>query len=471
MLLTLKLNQYGIGLDSAIYASVARNIAEGGNWLSPTYTEFYHTQFAEHPPLALWMLALVFKLFGANDVTARLVSIFTGWGSILLVYAIGCRMLDRRFGFIAAGMLLLTFNYISISTKTFLETPFFFFILLSLWGLLYADQERRLAGWIIFAIGLGAAMLVKGIVIAGYLAGLFSFLIFEKRDLLKNQRFWLFSFIGMALPAAYCLVEEIWGRNHFAAYYFGFQIWNRAWESQVKTDYLCYAKKAFNLYWPWLPFLLYGIYLGFSKRHAWNRLMLYIVLAYALFHSLSYRLNWQYFANLYVFGAFVSAWAWHHLKPLDFPLHGFKKYFLPFLLILYIILQASPVRVHEMRDRKLVSLTPYAERIFQKLPRRLLFTKTALGDWSPAAKIKWYWRAEARFVSSVSELDSLYRQDGNFSFAIVDQQEIIELKKYSASGLMPMVRSGNLVLVVSPQKFQAGQDQLLNAELPRPYWR
>ena len=54
-LLTLKLNDYGIGLDSAIYASVARHIAEGGNWLSPTYTEFYHTQFAEHPPLALWM--------------------------------------------------------------------------------------------------------------------------------------------------------------------------------------------------------------------------------------------------------------------------------------------------------------------------------------------------------------------------------------------------------------------------------
>jgi hypothetical protein len=37
---------------------------------------------------------------------------------------------------------------------TFLETPFFFFILLRLWGLISADQERRLAGWIIFAIGL-----------------------------------------------------------------------------------------------------------------------------------------------------------------------------------------------------------------------------------------------------------------------------------------------------------------------------
>jgi 4-amino-4-deoxy-L-arabinose transferase-like glycosyltransferase len=118
MLLTLKLNDYGIGLDSAIYASVARNIAESGNWLSPTYTEFYHTQFAEHPPLVFWMLALVFKLFGANDVTARLISILTGWGSILLVYAIGCRIVDRCFGFIAAAMLLLTFNYSSISTKT-----------------------------------------------------------------------------------------------------------------------------------------------------------------------------------------------------------------------------------------------------------------------------------------------------------------------------------------------------------------
>ena len=58
MLLTVGFQQTGIGLDSAIYASVARNVAEEGDWLNPSFTEFYHTPFAEHPPLLFWLQAL-----------------------------------------------------------------------------------------------------------------------------------------------------------------------------------------------------------------------------------------------------------------------------------------------------------------------------------------------------------------------------------------------------------------------------
>src|SRR5688500_16921185 len=82
MLVTLHLQQLGLGVDSAIYACVARNVWENGTWLNPTYTEFYHTPFAEHPPLMFWLQALVFSLLGATDATARLVSIVTGLGSV-----------------------------------------------------------------------------------------------------------------------------------------------------------------------------------------------------------------------------------------------------------------------------------------------------------------------------------------------------------------------------------------------------
>ena len=72
MFLSLGWWQDGINLDSTTYAVIARNITEHGGWFNPTYTPFYHSGFAEHPYLVLWMQAVIFKLFGANDSTARI---------------------------------------------------------------------------------------------------------------------------------------------------------------------------------------------------------------------------------------------------------------------------------------------------------------------------------------------------------------------------------------------------------------
>lgn len=55
----------GMFMDGSIYASLSRNLAEGhGSFWSPFFSETFHNEFYEHPPLAIGLQALFFKVFG-----------------------------------------------------------------------------------------------------------------------------------------------------------------------------------------------------------------------------------------------------------------------------------------------------------------------------------------------------------------------------------------------------------------------
>jgi len=53
--------------DGVIYASIAQNMAlgKGGFW-HPYYTEQFLNPFYEHPPLAMWLQSIAFKIFGTS---------------------------------------------------------------------------------------------------------------------------------------------------------------------------------------------------------------------------------------------------------------------------------------------------------------------------------------------------------------------------------------------------------------------
>ncbi len=52
-------------MDGLYYASIARNLAEGiGSFWNPYFTEFHFPVFHEHPPLALWVQSLLFRVLG-----------------------------------------------------------------------------------------------------------------------------------------------------------------------------------------------------------------------------------------------------------------------------------------------------------------------------------------------------------------------------------------------------------------------
>jgi 4-amino-4-deoxy-L-arabinose transferase-like glycosyltransferase len=51
--------------DGLIYSSIARNMASGlGDFWHPYYSQYFLNPFYEHPPLAMWLQSLGFRLFG-----------------------------------------------------------------------------------------------------------------------------------------------------------------------------------------------------------------------------------------------------------------------------------------------------------------------------------------------------------------------------------------------------------------------
>src|ERR1044072_6395448 len=61
--------------DEAVYAQSAKEMVRTGDWLTPHWNGEY---FYQKPPLTIWVTALLFRLFGVSEFTARTVAVICG---------------------------------------------------------------------------------------------------------------------------------------------------------------------------------------------------------------------------------------------------------------------------------------------------------------------------------------------------------------------------------------------------------
>lgn len=79
--------------DGGIYATVARNLAEGrGTMWAPHFSETLFPTFAEHPPLMFWLQAIGFSLFGDTITVEKGFSLLTFIISAALLFKIWMRL-------------------------------------------------------------------------------------------------------------------------------------------------------------------------------------------------------------------------------------------------------------------------------------------------------------------------------------------------------------------------------------------
>ena len=72
--------------DEAIYAQSAKEMVLTGDWLTPHWNGEH---FYQKPPLTIWITALLFRLFGISEFTARTFAAICGVACVLLVSLIG----------------------------------------------------------------------------------------------------------------------------------------------------------------------------------------------------------------------------------------------------------------------------------------------------------------------------------------------------------------------------------------------
>jgi 4-amino-4-deoxy-L-arabinose transferase-like glycosyltransferase len=143
--------------DEALYASVAKEIVQSGDWFQ---LRFGGMLWFDKPPLAIWVTALFYKWFGINEFTARAFSALCGAGTVLVTYFLGRRLFGAWTGFLSAFVLLSSSHFLKISRFGMLDAPLTFFLTTALYFFWRGHERNR---YLIFSgVFLGLAIMTKG---------------------------------------------------------------------------------------------------------------------------------------------------------------------------------------------------------------------------------------------------------------------------------------------------------------------
>lgn len=156
----------GMFMDGLMYAAISNNMAEGlGNFWKPFFSNGLFPEFYEHPPLALGLESLWFRIFGDSIFVERFYSL----SSFIVVGVFIVLIWKEITGSYKTGWIPLLF-WVTVSVvpwacaNNMLENTMSVFIILSAW--LYIRQHRRFPYLMIILSGLvlSLAFLTKGFV-------------------------------------------------------------------------------------------------------------------------------------------------------------------------------------------------------------------------------------------------------------------------------------------------------------------
>ena len=147
--------------DEARYSLISSAMNQSGNYVTP---HIKNTIYLEKPPLVSWITAVLFRMFGENDFSARLFAALCAWGCIFLAYFIGRHFRDEKTGLYAAMLLTIsTFPFI-LGRINILDTPLTFFVCLSIWLGYLALQKQKKYLFYLFYFTCALGFLTKGVI-------------------------------------------------------------------------------------------------------------------------------------------------------------------------------------------------------------------------------------------------------------------------------------------------------------------
>lgn len=185
--------------------------------------------FWEKPPLFFWMQVLSMKAFGVNEFAARFPNAVCGILTLLVLFRLGRRMVDARFGliwsFVYAASLLPQLYF-----KSGIIDPWFnLFIFLSIYHIsAYTDAIVVTKKKHILLAGLfvGLAMMTKGpvaLLIVGICYGVYALLTRFKR-FMKPLDIFLFLLLAALVGSVWFIALWLNGQQHIISDFITYQI-------------------------------------------------------------------------------------------------------------------------------------------------------------------------------------------------------------------------------------------------------
>ncbi len=202
-----------------MYAQIAREMRETGDWITPHLNGNRHF---DKPPLTFWLVALAQTVFGTSEAAARLVPALAAWGTIPLVGLIGRSLYGFRTGWMAALIYATCLGPFIFGSMLMPDSILIFWITLAMLGYVrgFALQKNNLWLWTMFA-SIGLSTLTKGILglgLSSAVIGLHVLLSRRFKEFLQWP-FWVGGavFLAVSVPWHYAVALA---NGDFLEYYF-----------------------------------------------------------------------------------------------------------------------------------------------------------------------------------------------------------------------------------------------------------
>lgn len=219
-----------LGPDEPRYAEVAREMFAGGDYIS---TRLCGCLWFEKPALLYWLSATGYRLFGVNELAARLPSALAALATVALLYAALRRLALPRLA-LAASLVLATSGifiaYARVATPDMILAATMSAALLAALLFTKASGRARSIYWMLSCLFMGLAVLAKGLVgvvlvlailavyfwVAGQLRSV------RWRDCLAGLVVFLAVagtwYVPVTMRHGWSFIEEFFIRHHFERY-------------------------------------------------------------------------------------------------------------------------------------------------------------------------------------------------------------------------------------------------------------
>ena len=166
--------------DEGWYTTLALGMVRRQDWLSPLWWGelIYDKTSGVH-----WLIATSLTMFGQSETAARLPSAIACLMSAVLVYRIGCTLVNQQAALLSALCLSSIFLWTQYGQLATQDMPLVCVELICIWALLQAEQtprQRYLLG-LIAGLLVGIGFLVKGFMVSLPALSLLPYLILENR--------------------------------------------------------------------------------------------------------------------------------------------------------------------------------------------------------------------------------------------------------------------------------------------------
>ncbi len=262
------LGMWRVGLleiDSAQYASIAQEMAQGGDWLA---VQHRGADYLDKPPLLFWLSAMCFKLLGYSHFVFRIPALLSSMLGAYACYRLARGLYDEQTGLRASVILLTCQAWFLIHHDLRADTLLANAIIVATWQLWAFAETNKWQHFLFGFTAVSLAMMAKGpiglvvpgMALASYWAGQGQWRMFFKPA-------WILGLLWVGL----LLSPMLWGLYlQYGAEGPKFFFWTQSFgritgENSWKNDsgYLFFTH---TFLWAFLPWSLYVLVQLFKRK-------------------------------------------------------------------------------------------------------------------------------------------------------------------------------------------------------------